>query len=152
MKIREFRRGDEKVVAKLICTTFKKFNNKEGSKKGVKGYLNWHSTRKSKEELFKQYNKELSLVAVDKGKIMGFIKGNKGQIGNLFVLGKYHGKGIGKELLLRFESLAKKKNSKQIKVRTSLYAIPFYSCQRYKKTTGIRNFFGIKVQPMVKKL
>jgi hypothetical protein len=36
------------------------------------------------------------------------------------------------------------------KITASLYAVPFYSKMGCKKTTGIRSFHGLKVQPMKK--
>lgn len=80
------------------------------------------------------------------------IRGRKGRIINLFVVGKHHQKGIGKLLVNRFELESRKQGSKEIKVRASLYAVPFYQKMGYKKTTGIRNFRGLKVWPMRKEL
>jgi hypothetical protein len=41
--------------------------------------------------------------------------------------------------------------SDEIQIRASLYASAFYQKQGYKKTTGIRSFHGLKIQPMKKK-
>ncbi len=49
----------------------------------------------------------------------------------------------------KFEKEAKK-NSSYIKTRASLFAVPFYRKMGYKKTTGIRKFKGLKIQPMKK--
>jgi hypothetical protein len=35
-------------------------------------------------------------------------------------------------------------------LRSSLYATPFYESVGYKKTTGIRHFHGLRIQPMKK--
>lgn len=89
-------------------------------------------------------------LAIDKQKIVGMIRGTENRIINLFVLGSYHGKGIGKKLVEKFEMEARKGNSKIIKIRSSLFAISFYEKMGYKKSTGIKNFKGIKIQPMWK--
>ena len=53
-------------------------------------------------------------------------------------------------LVKKFERNAQKYGSKKIKIRASLFAVPFYKKMGYKKTTGIRNFKGLKIQPMKK--
>ena len=76
--------------------------------------------------------------------------GDKNRIVNLYVKGIEHRKGIGTILLNQFEKLAKIKGEKIIKIRSSLYAIPFYRKRGYKKTTGIRCFHRLRFQPMAK--
>jgi hypothetical protein len=39
-----------------------------------------------------------------------------------------------------------------IRIRSSLYAVPFYRKLGYKKSTGVRGFKGLKMQPIIKKL
>lgn len=96
----------------------------------------------SKESIF--------FVAEEEKKIVGYIKGNSNMIVNLFVLGNKHKKGLGRKLVLLFEKEAKRRNSRFIKIKSSLYAVPFYQKMGYKKTTGIRSFHGLKIQPMKK--
>ncbi len=78
------------------------------------------------------------------------IRGNPGKIINLYVSGSYHKRGIGRKLVNKFESIAKKEGAKEIKIKASLYAVPFYEKMGYRKTTGVRNFKGIKAWPMKK--
>ena len=52
----------------------------------------------------------------------------------------------------KFENEAKKWGSKEIKIRASLFSVLFYERIGYKKTTGTRNFMGLKIQPMKKVL
>jgi len=78
--------------------------------------------------------------------------GRKNRIKNLFVLGEEHKKGVGKKLIKLFEKEVKKRNYNHTKVNSSIYAIFFYQKMGYKKTTGIRNFNGLKIQPMKKNL
>ena len=54
----------------------------------------------------------------------------------------------------KFEDEAQRKESREIKINASLYAVPFYQHMEYKKTTGIRNFrfiSGLIFQPMLKR-
>ena len=96
------------------------------------------------------YNSEISFVAIENKKVIGVIRGNRGCIFNLFVDGVFHGKGIGKILVNVFERKAKDLGASEIKIRASLYAVPFYSSRGYKKTTGIKKMHEIKMQPMRK--
>ena len=152
MQIRKYKPSDVKQVAEVISSTFKKFNNKEGTEEAVNQYIKSYSPENDAKELQNSFERTpIHFVAIDRSKIIGMIRGNKTRVVNLFVSGKYHGKGIGKNLLMTFERKAKKQSSSFIKIRASLYATPFYQNQGYKKTTGIRNFMGLKVQPMIKK-
>ncbi len=153
MKIRKFNKKDTKEVASLIVRTYTKFNGKEYYKKeAVKKYINHYDISKNpEEELLKQFNKTpIFYVAIDKKKIVGMIRGKTNKISNLFVDEKYHGKGIGRKLVNMFESDARKRGGKEIKIKASLYATSFYQKMGYKKTTGIRNFIGLKIYPMKK--
>ncbi|MDD3160124.1 MAG: GNAT family N-acetyltransferase [Candidatus ainarchaeum sp.] len=152
IKYRRFKKSDTKEVAKLISETFLEFNSKDGRKEGSKNYFKLYSSKiKSENELYSDFLKSpIFFIAKLENKIVGMIRGNKNKVTNLYVFGKYHSKEIGKKLLLEFEKEAKKKETKFIKIRSSLYAVPFYQSQGYKKTTGIRNFHGLKIWPLIK--
>lgn len=154
MKIRKFKISDTESVAKLISKTFATFNEKEGTKKAVQRYINHYNPKKNDVDKIKEGFLQTSLffVVEEKGKIIGIVRGTKNRVVNLFVDGKYHGKGIGKKLMQKFEREAKNLHSKEIRIRASLFAIKFYQVAGYKKTTGIRNFMGLKIQPMKKVL
>lgn len=153
MKIRRYRKRDLVSSVRLISKTFKKFNGNEGSK-GVRDYIGFYTPRKKnlnkiREQFFKS---SIFWVAVENNKIIGIVRGNPEKISNLFVDGKYHRKKLGTKLVIAFEKESVKRGSKLIKVAASLYATPFYSKMGYKKTTGIRNRYGLRIQPMQKKL
>jgi len=153
MKIKKYNPSDLQEVTNLIRETFRKFNSKEGTKKGIKKYLDYYDTRKNIDKIKETFSKNtIFFVIKKKNKIMGLIRGRKNKIENLFVKGEYHNKGIGRKLVEKFEKEAKKQKSKEIRIRASLYSIPFYKKIGYKKTTGIRNMKGIKIQPMRKRL
>ncbi len=154
-KLRKFKKEDTKVVALLIKNTFKKFNGNECKERGaVQRYLDIYDLeKKGQKEILNTFKKTpIFYVAWDEDDIVGIIRGNPQRIVNLFVDGKNHKKGVGRLLINKFENEAKKQGSKEIKLRSSLYAIPFYEKMGYKKTTGIRNFHGLKTCPMKKNL
>ena len=153
----QFRKGNKKDIQgirKVKVDTFSKFNSSESFKKGaVSKYLK-RFKNKSDSELLASFeiNKDSILfVAVKNKKIMGYIKGTIDRIENLFILGKFHNKGIGKKLVNLLEKESIKNRRKEIKVDSSIYAISFYQKLGFKKTTRIkRNKFDLKVQPMKK--
>lgn len=150
IKLRKFQTRDTKDAAFLIFKTFKRFNSAEYFRKSaIDEYLDRYNLEKNPvEKLFK--GNSIFYLAVKNDKIVGLIRGNPDRIANLFVDGKKHKKGIGKKLLFKFEREAVKKGSSEIKTRASLYAIPFYQKMGYKKSTGVRNFKGLKVCPLRK--
>jgi GNAT superfamily N-acetyltransferase len=92
------------------------------------------------------------VAAFDGEKIIGIIRGRKEKIINLFVNGRYHKQGIGRQLVSKFELLACRQGAKFIKICASPYAVEFYKKVGYKKTTGVRLKKGLKYQPMKKYL
>jgi GNAT superfamily N-acetyltransferase len=155
MEIRKFKKGDTKAVARLIVRTFKKYNGEDFfDQEGVSKTLDLFDIKKNTEEqLIERFKKTpIFYVAEVDGKIIGMIRGLPNKISSFFVDGQEQGKGVGKKLIRRFELEAKKRKSEYIKIRASLYATAFYQKRGYKKTTGIRNFMGLKVYNMKRSL
>lgn len=152
IKIRTFKKNDTYSVAMVISSTFKEFNYKEGDKKAVNWYVGLYDPRGERLEKLKDYfsKSEILYVATHNDRIVGVILGNKEHLYNLFVTGRYHQKGIGKRLVRKFEKTCRDKGSKSIRTRASIYATPFYLKLGYKRTTGTRNFKGIRINPMKK--
>ncbi len=148
MITRDFKKSDLPQVCKLIQKAFKKFNYSDGTKEASERYITYFDFTKNKERLENTWETEITLVAEDNGKITGILRGDKDRLYNLFVDAKYQKLGIGSSLLKRYLVIAKKLGSKQIKTRAASYAIPFYTKQGFKKTTGVRSMRGINVQPM----
>lgn len=92
----------------------------------------------------------LFFVAEENNEIIGVSRGKYNKISNLFVKNSSHRKGVGRRLVEVFEAKVKKLGTNEIKIRSTLYASPFYQKVGYKKTTGIRNYMGLKVYPMKK--
>ena len=157
MKFRKFKKEDIRQIAKIKVLIFSKFNKNEYWKKGaVTKYLKKFNLKKSDDELLEAFEvkqKTIFFVVEEKNNIVGYIKGRKNRIENLFILGKYHKKGIGTKLVEMIEQEFKKEKISEMKVDSSIYATNFYKKLGYKKTTGIRrNIYDLKVQPMKKKL
>lgn len=141
-------------LAHLISWTYQSFNNQEGSPQAVKNYLQqFNLEENSLADLQKRFNSStINFSAFVDGKMVGIVRGRKDRLVNLFVVGEFHRQGIGRELVRRFEESAKKEQAKVIKIRASLFARDFYSRLGYQKTTGVRMFHGLKIQPMKKVL
>ncbi len=151
MKIRKFKPSDSREVGNLIAKTFKRFNNNEGTKEGLEWYLGMYKD-KNLDNLKKRLKSKIFYIAEEENRIIGMVRGTENRLINLFVDGQYHRKSIGKILVENFEREARRKGSHKIIIRASLYATPFYQEMGYRRTTGTRNFRGIKINPMVKSL
>ncbi len=153
MRFRRFQNSDIKQIAEIKLAVYSTFNKSECfDKKAASKYLAFTHPQKSEQELLEAFKVRgaICYVAEDKNQILGYILGRTNRIVNLFVLGRVHNKGVGRGLVELFEQAAKKQNTSVIKIRSSLYATPFYQKMGYKKTTGVRSFRGLKVQPMQK--
>jgi len=152
--IRKYRSGDAFAVAQLISTTYSRFNRREGTKQAVRDYARSYDPKgKKREDIHKRFARTPNcFIAVVGSRVIGMVRGIENHLINLFVDGKYHRQGIATRLVRKFEVTCRAAGVKEIVLRGTLYATPFYESAGYKKTTGIRNFQGLKVQPMKKKL
>jgi len=155
IKIRKYQKEDLGQVCELICCVFKQFQSLEGTKDSVEHYLSYYNYKVNGESLNVAFlSSPIMLVAEDNNKIVGVLRGKENRLVNLYVIGEYHRKGIGGRLYCEFEKRVLKLGSKQVKIRSSLYAVPFYQRYGYKKVTGVRTgkrFGSQKYQPMIKK-
>ncbi len=153
MKIRKFQTKDTKEAALLARNVFMKYNGLDYfEKEGVERTLIALDPEKNP-NLSEDFKKtSIFYVAEEGNKIIGIIRGTKERMNSFFVDESYQKKGIGRKLVSKFEETAKKSGSQKIKVEASLYAVPFYQKVGYKKSTGMRNFKGLKVFPMRKTL
>jgi ribosomal protein S18 acetylase RimI-like enzyme len=149
--IRKYSKKDMTKVANLICKTFSTHNFDEGTPKAIQTYLDKYNPKKIGESKVRTQLESTNIffVAIDDSKIVGVIRGVKGKIINLFVDSNYHGRGIGTKLLQKFEENGYG-DKHTIKVKASLFGIPFYKSKGFKKTTGQRAMKGLFVQPMKK--
>src|SRR3989344_8847209 len=108
--IRRFKNSDAKKVYNLIKEDDLKIAIKFYPKKVVMARLKGQSP----ENILKKSLKRICFVAEKNNKIIGYINLSKNEIKKLFVLPKFHKKGIGKELLKKIEEIAKKRKMKKL--------------------------------------
>lgn len=154
VEIRLLRESDVLETSALISRTYKTCNYMEGESEAVKRYVDHYDPDKNDHEVIKAGFRRLPLsyVAVLGERVIGVIRGTESRVVNLFVDPRHHRLGIATMLLNRYEEEIKKIGSSEIKMRASLYGVPFYQKSGYKKTTGVRTMFGLKIQPMKKLL
>lgn len=157
ISIRRYKSSDAMAAAYVIRSTFGKFNQDEGPKSAVKKYLGFYDPSvRGLERIAHTFERTpIFYVALDKGKVIGIVRGEKDHLINFFVLGSYHGMGVGRRLINKFHAEAHKRGSTEVRTSASMYAVPVYESFGYKKTTGVRKLKrlgGIMVQPMRKTL
>jgi GNAT superfamily N-acetyltransferase len=154
VRIRKYKAQDARLVAGLIGRTYWKFNRNEGSAQAVRAYVEMYNPKgkKTTDIHSRLSGAPIFLVVVDGSRIVGVVRGFESRLISLFVSADYHRRGVATRLVERFESTCSAGGFKVILVRASLYAISFYESRGYTRTTGIRRFHGIKVQPMRKRL
>ncbi len=151
--IRKYRHEDARAVAALISKTYSRFNSQEGTKQAVREYVeSYNPNGKKTKDIHNRFARTPDFfVAIADSRLVGMVRGAENRLINLFVEADYHRQGIATRLLQRFEKSCQKAGFREIVLRGSLYAIPFYEFMGYKKTTGIRNLHGLEVQPMKKR-
>lgn len=153
IKIRNILPVEVNEAASLISKTFRKFNYNDGRVEAVQDYIDFYDPTINEERIQKGFRRTpICFIAVNESHIIGMIRGYEYRLINLFVDEHHHRKRIGTDLLKRYEKKCLGKGSKEVKVRASLYAVPFYKANGYKKTTGLRNLAGLTIQPMIKKI
>jgi len=147
-------RKNSPLIANLVYKTYQNFNKHEADKKSLSNYLSrFDNATNSADSLAKRFKwSNINFGAFSGKKLIGIIRGKSNRIINLFVAGDFHNQGVGERLINLFERQAKKEKSKLIKIRSSLYAVGFYSKMGYKKTTGVRLCKGLREQPMKKEI
>ncbi len=154
IRIRQYRKSDLQSGAKIAWGLWQKFFIRHCTAQGARWWQAHLAPVKSNmDKIGQRYAAApISFVATDKGKAIGMVMGKKNELVRLFVHQRYHGKGIGRKLVLRYQAQCLRHGAISITVHSSLYAVGFYTKMGYKKTTGVRNLKGLKVQPMKKVL
>ena len=146
MKMRSFHLRDAEKVSDLIVATFQEHVAKDCLPAGVAEI----ARRFSISELVLMSQVSDILVAESKGVIVGVVARKKDRIFSLFVDTKQQRTGIGTALLQKAEQLAQKEGVYKMKIRASLFAVPFYLKHGYKKSTGVVSAHGLLYQPVIK--
>jgi len=159
--IRPYRASDSERVGRLIADTYSEFNlsfaSAEQRDRLLGPFKHARSAEQSHQEVIARViSADMVLVAEEDGEIVGVLRGRKDRLQSLFVRGDHHRRGIGRDLVERFELACRQQGGSEIRVAATLYAVPFYQALGYKKTTGVRSgrsFEGrLEWQPMKKVL
>ena len=160
--IRPYQESDVESIGQLIADTYSQFNLSFASPEEKVLLLGpFQHARSSKvthqKTIARALQADIVFVADVDGIIVGILRGKKDKLQSLFVGGEYHRQGIGRKLVEHFEQECVRQGGRQIKVQSTLFAIPFYQAMGYKKTTGVRLMRsfegnGLKYQPMKKVL
>lgn len=160
--IRAYRELDSVVVGRLIADTYGEFNLSFATPEQKDKLLGPFRHARSNDPVHKAAIAEtirasMVLVAEDGGEIAGVLRGRKDRLHSLFVHGDYHRQGIGRKLLERFEQACVEQGAKDVRVASTLLAVPFYQKMGYRKSTGVRSGWsfggtGLRWQPMRKVL
>jgi len=162
MKIRKYKSADLEQYVSVVRETYQKTNAREATRAGMDAFLSLLDVKTNRKRIEKVFQDSTYVgVAVEQKKIVGVVRimhnlRNKDTksywLSNLFVLPSYHRHGVGGQLLQIAIDDVEKRGGREIKCMSSIYAIPFYTKYGFKKTTGVRNVGGKRVQPMRKSL
>lgn len=81
---------------------------------------------------------DIFLIAKEENDIIGIVRGTPEKLSNLYISQDQQSRGIGKQLLQRFEAEAKNRWSSSIRLKSSAYALPFYLHNGYTVEDGNR--------------
>ncbi len=162
MLVRHYRDDDAESVGRLIADTYSRYNLSFAPPEERSLFLGPFKHARSHEESHQAAIAEviraaMVFVAEDEGGIAGVLRGRKDKLQSLFVREDYHRRGVGRQLVERFEQECALEGAEEIKVQATLYAVPFYLAMGYKRSTGVRLMSsfdgrGLEYQPMKKDL
>lgn len=160
--IRPYREADAEQVGRLIAETYSRFNLAFATPEELPKLLGpfrhaWSTDPAHQQAIAQVIRSATVLVAEEDGEIVGVLRGRRERLASLFVQGDHQRRGIGRQLVARFEQESINQGVQVIRLAATLYAIPFYEALGYRKTTGIRNGWsfegrGLRYQPMKKVL
>ncbi len=122
MHIRKFRQEDA-VQASNLAKKGWLANSSYYSSESIKEQIESNSP----EKLIEKSKKVNYFVVTEKDKIVGIGGYDENKVQTFFVDPEYHRKGIGRKILQKILSEAKKKNIKQLDTWSTYYAEKFYS-------------------------
>lgn len=87
----------------------------------------------------------IRLVAIEKGRIVGFVdisRAHPEKLWGLYVHRDFIGKGVGSRLLKKIEEVAKRKGVKKFVTSSTVTAKPFYKSKGFKVLKAARHPIG----------
>jgi GNAT superfamily N-acetyltransferase len=164
--IRPYCEDDEVQVGRLIAATYRDFNLGFAAMSEQAALLGPFQFAESpapshREDIGQAISAPIVLVAEEAGEIVGVLRGGRVDhkqrtvLQSLFVDGRFHRRGIGRQLVTQFEQICQEQGVTVIKLASTLYAVPFYLALGYKRSTGVRTMYsfaghGLAYQPMKK--
>jgi GNAT superfamily N-acetyltransferase len=133
MRIRRFRKEDAGKCSDIIRKCFQTVNSRDYSKKSIEEQVENNSPK----NLIERSKKTSYFVAAEKNNILGIGGYDKIKVHTFFVDSRFHRKGIGKKILERVLSEAKKDGIETLDAWSTFYAEGFYSSFGFRK---IREF------------
>lgn len=127
MIIRSFRPGDEKALSHLVRTVFMHYIAPDYSQEGIDEFLHYVSEYNILERIIE--GNHYILTAIHGHTLVGIIEIREFRhISLFFVNGKYHGQGIGHQLIVKAAELCRAMNPLllRVSVNSSPFAVPVY--------------------------
>jgi GNAT superfamily N-acetyltransferase len=162
LTIRNYTERDAVAAGRLIADTYRQFNLSFASEQDQALFLGpfqhaWSEDKSHQAAIAAVIQSQTVLVAETAGEIAGILRGRRERLASLFVRPDYHGRGIGRKLVVKFEDESIAQGVSVIRVAATLYAIPFYLKLGYRRSTGLRtgwsfDGYGLPYQPMKKVL
>ena len=114
---------DAAELARLTRSTIRTINSEDHSEAIIDAWSKGNTAAAYR----KMMKERMQYVAIDHGKIIGFVDLlPEGELTSLYVLPSWNGKGIGKQLLIFIEDVARKMGMKKLRCQSSENAKTFY--------------------------
>ena len=137
MEIRRFAEGDEEALWRIYYATTRESNARDYHPKLIE---RWAPKDKDTDEWGERIREKRPFVAEVEGEPVGFAElEESGYIDYFYVLPKYQGRGVGKELMSRVESEAGRLGLPKIYANVSVTAKPFFLSRGFAVTESRDN-------------
>lgn len=161
--IREYRDSDRESVGILIADTFAEANLSFAPPEQRARFLGPFQHARSRDPAHQEaiaavIRAPMVFVAEEDGRVVGVLRGGRqDRLQSLFVAGDHQRRGIGRQLVERFERESLARGATVIRLASTLYGVPFYLAMGYVKSRGqhLGSSFeghGLPIQPMKKVL
>lgn len=150
MRIRKIKKGEEKLICRLVLEVFDEFIAPDYCVEGIKEFRQYVNP-----ELINQRLKIncLMYVAEIENDIAGVLElRDYNHISLLFVKKQYHNQGVAKALINKAVSICKKNNGEKLEVNSSPFAVNIYKCLGFAATDWEKTVNGIRFTAMEKKV
>lgn len=135
MKIRQYHHQDLDQIIELFQQTVYCINKKDYSSIQIDAWITTSKEIRSS-KWHKEFTKNFTYVAEEKGEIVGFIDmTTKGYLDRLYVHSQFQRMGIASQLLRKIEAIACEYSLSEIRTDASITALPFFEEKKFKLIT-----------------